>query len=256
MRENVAGKVANRPGGKFEMKMLRKIRSFGAFALLAMLGLASSNTAAAPRKEMDGADLAAGAPGSPAAYGAEMTVAVFNDADISPEIVAGAEKTAGKIFLEAGIRTVWLNCGDLTEQVDHESPCRKVPLNQRFDVRIVRNSHGLRSSVLGIAFLSDAGAGRQADVFYDGVARIRGESNIDAATILGHVTAHEIGHLLLGANSHSPSGLMRASWTRDELITASQGGLLFTKSQSERMKARLPVIFAAVGFGHCGASAC
>jgi hypothetical protein len=185
-----------------------------------------------------------------------MTVAVFNDAEVSPEIVAGAEKTAGKIFQKAGIHTVWLNCGQPGEQEDGESPCHSVPLSQRFDVRIVRDSMGLRSSVLGIAFLSEAGAGRQADVFYDGVSRIRRESNIDAATLLGDVTAHELGHLLLGANSHALSGLMRANWTRDELFTASRGELLFSKSQSDRIKARLPFIFAATPVASCGASAC
>lgn len=237
--------------------MLRKLRLLGALTLAAMMGIAFSNTAtAAVGKEVDAADRKAESPVSPAAYNADMTIAVFNDAEIKQAIVQDAEQVAGRIFLKAGIRTVWINCGERTGQADHESPCRKVPLNQRFDVRIVRSSHGLRSSVLGIAFLSDAGAGRQADVFYEGVARIRSESEIDAAIILGHVTAHEIGHLLLGANSHSSSGLMRASWTHDELITASQGGLLFSKSQSARMKARLPVIFSAVDVGHCGASAC
>ena len=32
------------------------------------------------------------------------------------------------------------------------------------------------------------------------------------AVILGRVTAHEIGHLLLGTNGHAPAGLMRATW--------------------------------------------
>jgi hypothetical protein len=237
--------------------MLRKFRSLGTLALLAVLGTAFSNTsAAAVSKQIDDADGGARTSTVRGRYDAQITIAVFNDAEISHEIVAGAEKTAGKIFLKAGIRTVWLNCDDLSGYAAHESPCSSVPLNQRFDVRIVHDSMGLRSSVLGIAFLSDAGAGRQADVFYDGIARIRRESNIDAATLLGHVTAHEIGHLLLGANSHALSGLMRASWTREELFTASRGELLFSKSQSERIKARLPLIFSATFVAGCGASAC
>jgi len=32
------------------------------------------------------------------------------------------------------------------------------------------------------------------------------------ATLLGRVTAHEIGHLLLGTNSHTLAGIMRAKW--------------------------------------------
>ena len=237
--------------------MLPKFRPLGALALLGIAGITSSNaTSAAMHRGTDDADHGAAISVSPARYEAEITVAVFNDAEISPDIVAGAEKTAGKIFVKAGIHTVWLNCGEPSEHAGGDSPCQSVPLNQRFDVRIVRDSMGLRSSVLGIAFLSEAGAGRQADVFYDGIARIRRESNIDAATLLGHVTAHELGHLLLGANSHALSGLMRANWTREELLTASMGGLLFSNSQSARMKARLPMIFSAAGVAHCGVSAC
>jgi hypothetical protein len=29
---------------------------------------------------------------------------------------------------------------------------------------------------------------------------------------LGHVMAHEVGHLLLGTSSHTPTGLMIADW--------------------------------------------
>ena len=38
--------------------------------------------------------------------------------------------------------------------------------------------------------------------------------------ILGHAAAHEIGHLLLGSNSHSPFGLMRARWSGQDLQNA------------------------------------
>ncbi len=41
--------------------------------------------------------------------------------------------------------------------------------------------------------------------------------------ILGHAAAHEIGHLLLGSNSHSPQGLMRARWSRQDLQNAGIG---------------------------------
>jgi hypothetical protein len=58
--------------------------------------------------------------------------------------------------------------------------------------------------------------------------------------MLGHVISHEIGHLLLGTNSHSPSGIMRAQWDREQLSLAVAGLLTFTKSQSRRMTDRLP----------------
>jgi hypothetical protein len=51
--------------------------------------------------------------------------------------------------------------------------------------------------------------------------------------------AHEIGHLLLGANSHSRTGIMRAFWSGDDLTLAARAYLLFTPGQSRQMKTRL-----------------
>jgi hypothetical protein len=54
-----------------------------------------------------------------------------------------------------------------------------------------------------------------------------------ASAILGHVLAHEIGHVLLGTTKHSDSGLMKAWWTPDQI-----GGMRviyqgFTSSEAE-----------------------
>ena len=51
--------------------------------------------------------------------------------------------------------------------------------------------------------------------------------------------AHEIGHLLLGANSHSCTGIMQAFWSGEELSLAARADMLFTPEQSRQMKTRL-----------------
>jgi hypothetical protein len=63
-------------------------------------------------------------------------------------------------------------------------------------------------------------------------------------TILGHVMVHEIGHLLLGTNSHSASGIMRAQWRNAELLSAGKGALVFAPAQSRRMRQRLAAVVA------------
>jgi len=35
----------------------------------------------------------------------------------------------------------------------------------------------------------------------------------EGSSLLGHVMAHEIGHLLQGTTQHSESGIMKARWT-------------------------------------------
>ena len=42
-------------------------------------------------------------------------------------------------------------------------------------------------------------------------------TGVPLRSLVGRVAAHEIGHLLLGRNSHSPHGLMRAGWNVKEI---------------------------------------
>jgi hypothetical protein len=68
-------------------------------------------------------------------------------------------------------------------------------------------------SVMGIATdRATDDSGRIAYIFAD---RIRQKAWQYLATFdrgLGHAMAHEVGHLLLGAHSHAPAGLMTADW--------------------------------------------
>jgi hypothetical protein len=61
-------------------------------------------------------------------------------------------------------------------------------------------------------------------VFYDRVQQISRQT-VNEGMVLGHAIAHELGHLLLGVDAHSPEGLMRAHWTSRDLALAAQGKL-------------------------------
>ena len=56
------------------------------------------------------------------------------------------------------------------------------------------------------------------------------------ATIVGRVSAHEIGHLLLGTNAHASHGLMRPSW---EVQRLDRGDWDFTIEDAAAIRARL-----------------
>jgi hypothetical protein len=92
---------------------------------------------------------------------------------------------------------------------------------------------------MGISFLSEDGSGCQADIFYEGIEGLRQKTNASLANILGDVASHEIGHLLLGTNSHAPYGIMRAIWGHDELGSVSRKTLFFSEKESARMQGRL-----------------
>jgi hypothetical protein len=57
--------------------------------------------------------------------------------------------------------------------------------------------------------------------------------------ILGHVTAHEIGHVLLGSSAHGFFGVMKSTYNNKDLLNMVQGRLLFTVEESRVLRARL-----------------
>jgi hypothetical protein len=67
-------------------------------------------------------------------------------------------------------------------------------------------SDGTRAYVLGQAHLPSG----RAYIFYDRIAAMPGPPGW-SAILLGDVIAHEVGHLVLRVNGHSPTGIMRAS---------------------------------------------
>jgi hypothetical protein len=92
---------------------------------------------------------------------------------------------------------------------------------------------------LGFTLLSNAGESIMASVFYDRIREMSSPPRAATPVLLGRAMAHEIGHLLLGANAHSRSGIMRAHWSDQDLTMGTRGEFLFTAEQSRRMKTRL-----------------
>jgi hypothetical protein len=60
-----------------------------------------------------------------------------------------------------------------------------------------------------------------------------------ASQLLGHVMAHEMGHLLLPYGAHSIAGLMRPAWDRSQVRAAAEGLLTFTPDQAALIFERL-----------------
>jgi hypothetical protein len=192
-----------------------------------LLSLASALLSAAPQ---------ASAPDPAPTY--TLTVALFNDAHVPPTVLVGAQETASYIFAKSGIDIRWMLCGREDESPEERNACSQPEFPDRLDMHIVNGCPHLASSVFGISYLSPEGIGTQADVFYLKVAAFR-QLSAELSTLLGYAMAHELGHLLLGLNSHSPTGLMRADWRAKELTFMAQGGLIFSDEQAQRMKAKL-----------------
>jgi hypothetical protein len=171
-----------------------------------------------------------------------VTISVHNDVAVPWGTIRGAEEEASLVFRQAGIDVEWLNCqavSEVTVAAEKSRSCGEAIFPEHLQLRIVKRSVGLSPKVMGISFLSEDGSGCQADVFYERIEGLRRESNASLASILGDVASHEIGHLLLGTNSHASRGIMRAVWGRDELASVTQRALIFSEKESAQMRARL-----------------
>ena len=177
-----------------------------------------------------------------------ITITVHNDAGVPAGTLRQAEEEAQQVFQQAGIEVRWLHCSPAPiapEGKKESRACAEAVYPEHLQLRIARRSIGLTRATMGISYLSEDGKGCYADLFYEQVEELHEKTNVRLATILGHIAAHETGHLLLGTNSHAPRGIMRAMWQREELASASKGVLFFSGSESRQMKERLAMTAAA-----------
>jgi hypothetical protein len=181
-----------------------------------------------------------------------ITVRVLNYARVSQPTLVSAEAQAAKVLRKAGIETVWLGCPFETPQTDVPLPCQQVVGPAEIVLRILprfTSLKGLRpNSTLGFSIVPGAGEhGIYASVFFDQAEQLAEGGVASISVILGHATAHEIGHLLLRSSQHSTVGIMRPRWNQEDLRRASQGDLLFTGQQSKFIRAEVRTRSAAAG---------
>jgi hypothetical protein len=172
-----------------------------------------------------------------------LTIWVFNYARVPARKLKTAESEAGRIFGGAGVETAWLDCpltrsGSRPAQTIRQLDCSGSVVGAIVSLRILNRSNykstAVNQEVFGYTIEPDL-----ASVLYDRVANLADAIDIvnQAAVILGDAMAHEIGHLLLGPNSHSPAGIMCAKWDREYLRLALMGCQRFSPEQSTRIRA-------------------
>lgn len=113
-------------------------------------------------------------------------------------------------------------------------------------------TYGLPTRVLGVAPGNPQERNRDQVYVFDHVAERMAQEQVmvrvgsqivsfgtEKGQILGHGMAHEIGHVLLDQASHSPTGLMRARWDREDFQDMVGGELVFTSEEAERVRAEV-----------------
>ncbi len=60
--------------------------------------------------------------------------------------------------------------------------------------------------------------------------------------LLAHVLAHEIGHILLGTDSHAKTGIMKARWTSGDYDEMERMPMLFEPSDEDNIRKRMHLV--------------
>lgn len=168
----------------------------------------------------------------------QVTIRLYDQAALPPEVLRKATEIAGNILGQAGVQAVWLSCVGPTNMLVCDDPLftpdyRVFLLPKEAETKLPVPTRGL-------AFVlqhPQRGVGQTAWVFYARVQRLSEEERLPSDLLLGHVIAHELGHLLLGSVDHPGNGLMRRRWSEKELRDATQESLYFSGSQAKAIRA-------------------
>ena len=133
---------------------------------------------------------------------AKLTVKVYNYAKVPGDTLVQGENTAAWIFRRAGIETRWIDCPTSAEDVPKFPECEQLtdPLARTVKLlpRSMSEKFDLPPAKFGFALRPN-----EAFVFFDRVLEVTKDTGFSRPRVLGHVMAHELGHLLLEGESHS-----------------------------------------------------
>jgi len=151
---------------------------------------------------------------------ATIFIRSYNNFGVPAPDLAAAREHAQAVLQQAGVNITWADCWVGARQ-PASAPARcQEPIGGDIVMRLQRTSEADKSRFvsMGFSLVRTAGAAPfLATVYVDRVESVARVAGIDASQVLGLAMAHEIGHVLLDNNTHAPSGLMRADWSRSEL---------------------------------------
>ncbi len=173
--------------------------------------------------------------------GERMGITICNYANLPQYLVAEAEAETSFVFRSIDIEVLW-------------SDCQSLPTRNRVDgvpwfiVRlrndlVPRYGNELSLHAMGRAFVSTAGEGFLADVYYPAIKTLSESSHANQDALLGYTIAHEVGHLLLGPG-HRPGGIMCARWSGKETGAISKRWLKFDLTDRVKIRSNLRLIHA------------
>ena len=154
---------------------------------------------------------------------------VYAEADVP--WLAGAMKITTGLFDDAGMRLVWIRCGESAP----DAACYGPPTQNELVVRIRGHRIDRASHTCGLAFRPGHTVGSYITLFLDCLTEGANTFRIAEPVVAAYCLAHEIGHLLLPTGRHAPTGIMQAQLSLVDWERAARGGLRFRPSERRQM---------------------
>ena len=166
----------------------------------------------------------------------QILVRVQDYAGVSEKLRSEAFAVSGEILVRAGVALGWLDCSP-NQAGSVDARCKRRPNGRDIILRLMPEkmaaAAGLKTACLGYAIIPRNNFGTMAAVFVDKARRKAEEALASRSAVLGHAVAHEIAHLLIGKAEHAPRGLMRAVWSRSELLRATASPMSFSGRETQ-----------------------
>jgi hypothetical protein len=154
-----------------------------------------------------------------------LAVTVYDYSGIEPQTLEYAERIVSDVYGRAGIEIEWAEPEIIAE-----------PTRLYVNLLSTEMAGPFSASKETVGFATPGSLA--ANAIYDRICALARGQRLRCGLLLGYVMAHELGHLLLPAHSHSETGLMRANI---DVELAADKKLRFTSDQAALMLERLTV---------------